>query len=218
MGIITLAQGIVLGFSIAMPVGPIGILCIQRTLTRGRVIGFVSGLGAATADGFYGLVAGFGLTAVSEGLLTYETWIQRLGGAFLLYLGTKAFLERPKPDRTGREPTSEAAATSRSSPLGQRLLSAYSSTVLLTLTNPATILSFLAVFAGLGLARAASTYVDAIALVSGVFIGSALWWLCLSGGVSLVRRRLTPGVMGWLNRGSGILLTGFGLASIWLSK
>ncbi len=195
-----------------MPVGPIGILCIQRTLARGLAIGFASGLGAATADGFYGLMAGFGLTAISNGLLAYETWIQRLGGGFLLYLGVKAFLERPKAEAAVEGEVNSAA--------GERLglISAYSSTVLLTLTNPATILSFVAVFAGLGLARAASSYGDAIALVSGVFLGSALWWLCLSGGVSLVRRRITPEIMQWLNRGSGGLLTGFGLVSIWLSR
>ena len=131
-----LFQGVLLGFSIAAPVGPIGVLCIRRTLAEGRLTGFVSGLGAATADAIYGLVAGFGLTFVSSLLVGGQFWMRLVGGAFLCYLGARTFLAKPA-QRT-------ASAT------GSGLLGAYASTLVLTLTNPMTIFSFAAVFAGLG--------------------------------------------------------------------
>src|SRR5881396_291761 len=164
-------RGIAIGFSIAAPVGPIGVLCIQRALAQGRLCGFASGLGAATADAVYGCVAGFGLTAVSDLLVTQQTWLQLIGGLFLCYLGVKNFFARP--------------AQSAAAPKGGALTGAYASTFLLTLTNPMTILSFAGVFAGLGFGGGATDYAGAALLVSGVFLGSALWWLLLSAGVSL---------------------------------
>ena len=166
-----LLRGLVIGLSIAAPVGPIGVLCIRRTLTKGRVSGLVSGLGAATADAFYGCVAGFGLTFVSDLIVGQQGWLRLVGGAFLCYLGLKTFLSRP----------AEGGASTRES----GLLGTYASTFFLTLTNPMTLLSFAAVFAGLGVGSAGGNYVSAGVLVLGVFIGSALWWLLLSGGVGL---------------------------------
>lgn len=195
-----LLKGIVLGFSIAAPVGPIGVLCIRRTLADGRAVGFVSGLGAATADTFYGCVAAFGLTAVS-GLLTQQQGIIRLvGGIFLLYLGLRTLRA---------EPAKEAASARRGN-----LLTAYGSTVFLTLTNPTTILSFIAIFAGLGVASGAGGFGSAGLLVFGVFCGSALWWLILSTGVSMARTRITPRVLRWVNIVSGSLLVIFGVLSL----
>src|SRR5919201_2008869 len=159
-------KGLVLGFSIAAPVGPIGVLCIRRSLAEGRVVGLVSGVGAATADALYGAVAAFGLTFVSALLVSQEFWLRVMGGAFLCYLGVKTFLTPPsaQPASTG----------------GTGLAGAYTSTLFLTLTNPTTILSFAAIFAGLGVASSGGGYPSAGLLVLGVFAGSALWWLFLS--------------------------------------
>ncbi|HZD57136.1 MAG TPA: LysE family transporter [Anaerolineales bacterium] len=193
-------RGLAVGFSIAAPVGPIGVLCIRRTITEGRSAGLVSGLGAATADAFYGSIAGFGLTLVSDWLVGQQSWLRLAGGAFLLYLGIRTFLSRP---------AEQAAPSQRSG-----LAGAYTTTFFLTLTNPLTILSFAAVFAGLGLATVAGDYLAATSLVVGVFTGSALWWLLLSGGVSMLRSRFSPQSMRWVNRISGGMITIFGLLAL----
>src|SRR5262245_45256124 len=166
-------RGLIIGFSIAAPVGPISVLCIRRTLTDGRGAGLASGLGAATADALYGCVAGFGLTLISNALIDQKLWLQLFGGLFLLYLGIKTLLSKP----------AEQAANAS----GSGLLGAYASTFLLTVTNPLTILSFAAIFVALGLANTSGNYVSALVLVLGVFLGSAAWWLLLTGGVGLFR-------------------------------
>src|SRR5438477_9482083 len=168
-------KGLVLGFAIAAPVGPIGVLCIRRSLADGQAAGLATGLGAATADTLYGCVAAFGLTAVSDYLLKQRLWLGLIGGLFLCYLGVRTFLTK----------TSESPAVANRSGLA----GAYFSTFLLTVTNPMTILSFVAVFAGLGLATS-SNYLSAALLVAGVFVGSGLWWLLLSGGAALFRSRI----------------------------
>jgi threonine/homoserine/homoserine lactone efflux protein len=200
MDISFLLRGLVIGFSIAAPVGPIGVLCIRRTLAAGRAAGLVSGLGAATADAIYGCIAGFGLTFISSVLIRQQGWLRLIGGGFLCYLGLKTFLARP----------AEQAALAE----GNGLVGAYASTFFLTLTNPMTILSFAAIFAGLGVASASRDYVSAGMLVLGVFIGSALWWLILSGGVSVFQAKFSPRVLRWVNRISGLMITGFGLFAL----
>ncbi len=192
-----LLRGITVGFAIAAPVGPIGLLCIQRTLAQGRRAGLVTGLGAASADAVYGLIAGLGLTAVAAFLAGHQLWLALVGGLFLCYLGVRTLLSTP--------------ATQAAKVDGAGYWGAYASTFVLTLTNPLTIFSFLAVFAGLGLATAGGAPRQALALVVGVFVGSALWWLLLSSGVSLLRRRLGIEVLLWVNRVAGAVLIGFGL-------
>ncbi|MGB3495464.1 MAG: LysE family transporter [Elainellaceae cyanobacterium] len=199
-----LGRGLLMGLAIAAPVGPIGVLCIRRTLAYGRWVGLLSGLGAATADGIYGCIAGFGLTFISNFLQGYAFWISFLGGLYLCYLGVKTFLSRPT------EEAADASATG--------LLAAYGSTVLLTLTNPATILSFVTLFAGIGLVRAEGDYLSASALVLGVFLGSALWWVLLSGGVSIFRDRFNLQGLRWMNRISGLILIGFGAVALSLNR
>ena len=196
-----LLKGFAIGFSIAAPVGPIGVLCIRRTLSDGRMAGLVSGLGAATADALYGCIAGFGLTLVSAFLLDQQAWIHLVGGVFLCYLGLKTFFSKPAGQTANVQ--------------GGNLLSAYFSTLILTLTNPLTILSFAAIFAGLGLGAAGGDFSSAGVLVTGVFVGSAGWWLLLSGGVSLFRQRFDQRAMGWVNKFSGLIILGFGLAAFW---
>jgi threonine/homoserine/homoserine lactone efflux protein len=169
------ARGLLIGFSIAAPVGPIGVLCIRRTVADGRTRGFVSGLGAATADGLYGAVAAFGLTAISDTLVSQQTALRLVGGLFLCYLGVRTFLSRPaeRPAEAGRQ--------------ARGLVGAWASTFALTVTNPLTILSFVAIFAGLGVATDKPSYGASALVVTGVFVGSAAWWFILSGGVSLLR-------------------------------
>lgn len=191
-----LIQGVGIGFGIAAPVGPIGLLCIRRTLAEGRARGLATGLGAATADAVYGMIAGFGLTLISAWLLGGLFWLRLVGGLFLCWLGW----------RTASAPPARQAATAADR---RGLVGAYLSTFVLTLTNPATILSFVAIFAGLGLAGARDTGA-AVALVAGVFLGSAAWWLLLTGGIGLFRARLNEQALRWINRlaGAGIILFG----------
>jgi threonine/homoserine/homoserine lactone efflux protein len=201
-GMTWLARGLLMGFAIAAPVGPIGVLCIRRSLAEGWLTGFLTGLGAATADGFYGGVAAFGLTAISGVLVAEQGIIRVVGGLLLCYLGVRTLLAKP---------ALEAASARR----GRGLLGAYATTVGLTLTNPATIISFAAVFAGLGLAGVANSAIAAPGLLTlGVLLGSACWWLLLSGGVSLLRSRLTTGALRWVNRLSGVVLLGFGVVAL----
>lgn len=191
-------QGLIIGFAIAAPVGPIGVLCIQRSLHDGFKIGLMTGLGAALADGVYGLIVAFGLTTVSSLLMSYQFWIRLIGGLFLFYLAVKMFFAAI-PDRAKEN-------TERSS------WHAIGTTFLLTLTNPATILSFLAVFAGLGLSTTSHSYGQAILLVASITIGSAIWWVLLSSFVSLIlHHRLSSAAMRWINHLSGVIMLSFAL-------
>jgi threonine/homoserine/homoserine lactone efflux protein len=191
---------LLIGFAIAAPVGAIGLLCIRRTLAHGRLTGFVSGLGAATADAFYGAVAALGLTAVSATLMAHQDAVRLVGGAFLVYLGLRTVLAEP--------------VIAAPSGAVRGLTVAFGSTLALTLTNPTTILSFVAVFAGLGLGTAAGNRASAALMVAGVFLGSALWWLLLSGAVGFFRRALTSERLRWVNRASGAILVGFGVVAL----
>ena len=185
--------------SIAAPVGPIGLLCIRRSLAEGRWMGFTIGLGAATADAVYGAIAGFGLAVVADFLVAQRNVLGIIGGLFLCYLGIRTFLSKP----------AEQPRELRAASFG----SAYATTFVLTLTNPMTILSFVAVFAGLGLA-ASPNYLAATALVLGVFVGSAVWWLFLSTAASLLRSRLTAAWMQGVNRLSGAIILAFGVYAL----
>jgi threonine/homoserine/homoserine lactone efflux protein len=192
-------KGLAIGFSIAAPVGPIGVLCIRRSLADGAWAGFSAGLGAATADAAYGSVAGFGLTAISGFLIAHELWVDLIGGAFLCYLGLRTFLSRPGGEM-------DPAAR-------KDFLAAWGSTFLLTLANPATLLSFAAVFAALGIGRSA-THAAAEELVLGVFLGSALWWIILSTAAGFFRSRVNSNWMRGVNRVSGGVLVAFGLYAL----
>jgi threonine/homoserine/homoserine lactone efflux protein len=193
-------RSLLIGLSIAAPVGPIGILVIRRTLTEGRWQGLASGLGAATADAVYGTIAAFGLTALSSWLLGIAPALQLVGGGFLLYVGIQTLRAVP----------AEKPAETR--PAAGGLGGAYLSTLLLTITNPMTILAFLGIFAGLGVANVGDNALASLVMVLGVFVGSALWWLLLSGGVSLLRSRFTPRWLLWVNRLSGVVILVFALS------
>ena len=189
-------KGLVLGFSIAAPVGPIGVLCIRRTLANGFRSGLVSGLGAATADAIYGTIAAAGLTLVADFLVRQQLWLGLLGGGFLVYLGIKTLRTAPQPEEN---------ALGKDSPGGN-----YFSTLLLTLSNPMTIFMFAAIFGGMSVQAGATYRFNAFLLVLGVFSGSALWWLSLSAAVSLLREKVNARLMVWVNRLAGAVITGFG--------
>lgn len=250
MSLLDFARGVALGLSIAAPVGPIGVLCIRRTLARGYPNGLASGLGAATADMLYGAVAAFGLTAISGFLIGQRLWIHLIGAVFLGYLGVKTLLAKPPTptaaqvgalgavvatpsaaeDPPAGEPASTGAAVDAPTVLvapavivasagarsanAPRLAGAYSSTLLLTLANPTTILSFVAIFAGVGIVSAPGHFGGAASVVVGVFSGSALWWLLLCGGVSLARRTFSPRALRWISVLSGAILLGFAVFAI----
>jgi len=198
-------QGLLVGFAIAAPVGPIGILCIQRSLQDGFRIGLWTGLGAATADTFYGAMAAFGLTAISSLLTAHENVIRLVGAAFLLLIGIRSLIahsqQNIKPSET--EPSAWHA---------------YFSTFFLTLSNPATILSFIAIFAALGLGTEDREYSEALILVISISIGSTIWWLLLSGGVAYVLNRwMNASIMRWVNITSGLILCVFGVFVLYLT-
>lgn len=195
-----LIKGIVLGLSIAAPVGPIGVLCIRRTLANGIIMGFVSGLGAATADAIYGCIAALGLSAVSAFFLDHQSYLRVIGGVFLLYLGYTTFKSMP---------AKEAAIAG-----GEGLIGVYISTLFLTITNPLTILSFAAIFAGFGVSALGENYSSAIFLVVGVFLGSMLWWLILSAMVNVLRHNFDQRRLKLVNQLSGLTIAGFGILSL----
>jgi threonine/homoserine/homoserine lactone efflux protein len=190
-------KGVLIGLAIAAPVGPIGVLCIRRTLADGRLAGFVVGMGAATADAVYGAVAALGISAVSSRLVAQQDLIRIAGGALLVVLGWRILRAAP--------------AVSAARVQGRGMLGVYASALVLTLTNPATILFYVAVFTGIGLAEAAERHSSALVVVLGVFLGSAAWWLFLSSAMSMFRRALTPSRLIWINRLSGGILISFGL-------
>ena len=194
-----LLKGLIIGFSIAAPVGPIGIICIRRTIALGRLHGFLSGIGAATADAFYGSIAAFGLTFISDFLIQQKIWLGMIGGLFLCYLGITTLLSKP----------------SQNSPRfgSDNLINTYGNTFLLTLTNPLTILSFAAIFAGFGLVKVSGAYNSAALMVLGVFLGSSCWWFLLSMVTGVFRKRINFSMLIWLNRFAGLLIFGFGVTA-----
>lgn len=209
MGIPFLLKGLLIGLSIAAPLGPIGILCINRSLTEGPRLGFVCGLGAACADALYALAGAVALSVIGQWIIDDRAALRAVGGIFLIYLGARTFM---RPAIAGPLPARRAALL----PAGAH--AAFMSTFLLTLANPVTILSFAAVFAGLGVAPVGpapgmiqGADSAAAALVVGVFLGCASWWLLLSSVIGRLRHYIGPRVLAVVNRSCGTVLTAFGL-------
>jgi threonine/homoserine/homoserine lactone efflux protein len=197
--LIALLKGVAIGVVIALPVGPVGVLCVRRTVFEGPTYGFISGMGAATADTIFGVIAAAGLTFLRDFLLSYQDWFGIAGGVFLLVVGVRTLFAPP----TERETV----------PLsGERHVTAYFSTFALTITNPITILAFAAIFAKVGVAESAGVFTLG-ALVVGVFSGSLLWWLGLSFGLFALQRFAGSFHLTWVNRISGSILaiSGVGL-------
>ncbi len=209
-------RGILIGFSIAAPVGPIGILCIRRTIANGRISGLVTGLGAATADAFYGSLAAMGLSFLILFLINQQTWLQLIGGAFLCYLGIKTFLEKPTPAYLNSSSIISPGKENKN--FIRSRLSDYTSTLFLTLTNPLTILSFTAIFAGIGINQLEASKFQGLMLVVGVFLGSTAWWLLLTTLASAFKERfVSEKSLLWINRISGVIILGFGVIALIVS-
>jgi len=196
-----LLKGAILGFS--TPAGPIGILCIRRTLQYGRRSGLSSGLGAILADMVYGIVAIFGLSLVMKWLLAGQFWLRLMGGAFLFYLGVKIFLT-PKTDEK------------KTAVMHTTLFSDFISTFFLTMTNPLTFLTYFGIFAGFGMADTKGNHFNAFLLILGIFVGASLWWAILTEGALLFRNKLSGQTMGLVNRVAGLIIMAFGIAA-WAS-
>ncbi|HSK46951.1 MAG TPA: LysE family transporter [Coriobacteriia bacterium] len=195
---------LLIGLAVAMPVGAMAVLCIERTLQRGWRSGVATGMGIATADGVYAAVAAFGITVVSSLLVTWQAPLRIIGGLALMALGIRALLRPATGANHDARPTAESSS-------GYAAL--YGSALALTLTNPMTIIAFAAVFMSAGLAGLESTG-SALAATAGVAVGSLCWWLALCTVVASVRHGMTDTTAAWLGRASGFAITGFGLAAV----
>jgi len=195
--LIFLLKGIVVGIVIAVPVGPVGVMCVRRTIFASRLAGLISGVGAATGDAMFGFIAAFGLTFISDLLIGYQQWLRVAGGVYLIWVGGSALLA--PPEITPRSPRSAEIRD-------------FVSTFALTLSNPITILVFLGVFSAIGLSGEEATLDRAAILVLGVWLGSLLWWLTVSFGLGRLFRAFEPRYLGWINRGSGTILLVSGAA------
>lgn len=197
MHLYLLLQGIIIGLVVAVPVGPLGLLCINRALVLGPLCGLCSGLGVATADALAAGIAALGMSLVSRFLVDHEILLRLVGGVFLCVLGIKIYAMKP---------STKAAPKSVNG-----LLGAYATTLLLTFSNPVTLLSFFAIYAGWGVGSLRGHYVSAAVLMLGVFTGSALWWLALFVGLTTFRDRFNLKILGWIHRVSGAVIAGFGV-------
>ena len=195
-------QGLIIGFSVAMPVGPIGILCIRRTLLQGFLSGFITGLGVATADALYGSVAAFGISVISDFLVEKQLWLKIIGGIFLLILGLRILLKNNSINTT----TSKLNKTN--------LFSAYTSALILTLTNPVTILLFASLFSWFNICIEDVACPHALTLTTGIFLGSMLWFTTLSTIVRMLKSKFTVNFLILINKISGILLIIFALITL----
>ena len=196
-------RGVVAGLIIAAPVGPVNLLCIRRTLEKGWKSGIVSGLGAAVADTLYGAIAGFGISLVIQLLIREEFWIRMIGGIFLAGIGVVYYCKPPRSLHAGEDDSSAN--------------SDFASALLLNVTNPTTVLSFMAVLATLGVGRQRPLW-QTVFLVAGIFCGSMTWWTILVSTANRLRDRITDRTMRWMNHVAGIAIGGFGLVNVLLSR
>lgn len=199
--LIMFIKAVLAGVAIAAPVGPVGVMCVQRTLHEGRMAGLIAGLGAACADAVFGIIAAFGVAAITDWMLTHRTWLELIGGVLLLVLAVRIYTKQPNGKNKRPEPRTHVTA--------------FASTFALTITNPITILAFAAVFASLGLGMESLDVTGASILVGGVFLGSALWWVGIAASAGLLRNRINEDNMTWLNRGAGVLIGAFGLYALY---
>ncbi|MFY9550945.1 MAG: LysE family transporter [Thermoanaerobaculia bacterium] len=195
-------KGLIVGFCLAAPVGPIAALCVQRTIAKRWLSGLVSGLGAATADALYGAVAAFGATIISEFLISEHAWLQRIGGIILILLGLRLLLARPKQ----REDSVD----------GKGLMGDFVSTLFLTLTNPMTFVAFAAVFTTMGIGVVRGRPILTAELVGGVFLGSAAWWTILCSGAHALRHHFDFRKLAVVNRATGVFVIAVGLVYLLL--
>jgi threonine/homoserine/homoserine lactone efflux protein len=196
-----LLRGVLAGLAIAIPVGPVNVLCISRTITGGRRAGIVSGLGAATADALYGAIAAFSITVIIDFLMEELFWIRTIGGILLIGIGLVYWFKKPRPLKDAAAPSPH---------------SAFATTLLLTLTNPTPVLSFLAVLAGLRLGQQRPWPLTML-VVAGIFCGSMLWWIVLAMISGHFRRRFNDRAILWMNRIGALAIGAFGVLTMVLA-
>ena len=199
-------EGAVIGFLIALPIGPAGILCIQRAISYGAIAGYATGIGAALGDAVFGGMAAFGLSYVAEFIARYEVWIRGVGGVLLVWMGWSYYRHRP---RTIGDPV----AADRAHPY-LTYLHYLNSAFFITIFNPLTVMAFGAVFAGRGLSNVGNDLIAASILIAGVLVGALAWWASLVLISSAARVWFVGGGLIWLNRISGAALGGFGLLAV----
>jgi|RhiMetdeSRZDD1v2_1073273.scaffolds.fasta_scaffold05995_13 threonine/homoserine/homoserine lactone efflux protein len=195
-------KGLIVGFCLAAPVGPIAALCVQRTIAKSWLSGVISGLGAAAADALYGAVAAFGATIISEFLINERNWLQRIGGVILILMGLRLLLAKPKQQ------------DSINGNGKQGLTGDFLSTLMLTLTNPMTFVAFAAVFTTMGIGVVRGRPILTAELVGGVFLGSALWWMILCGGAHLLRGHFDFRKLVTINRATGVFVIAVGVVYV----
>ncbi|MEE4198894.1 MAG: LysE family transporter [Bacteroidales bacterium] len=197
-----LAKGVIVGFLASIPLGPVGVLCIQRTINKGRTSGLFSGMGAATVDSFFALVAALGLTFIINFIEEQQFYIQLFGGGVLIFLGARIFNTNPiKQIRRHRKKKN-------------KLIEDFLSVLFLTLTNPLAIFLFVAAFAGIGLVTSRDTSFKSSLIIAGVFLGATLWWASLTFFVDLFRKKFRLKQLWWINKIAGVLIIVFGIAAM----
>lgn len=197
-----LIKGVVLGFLSSIPLGPIGVICIQRTLGKGRLSGFISGLGAATADTLLALIAGLGLSFIIDFIKDYGILFKLVGGLIVIFIGAQIFFKSPVKQVRERRLKKNSLHTD------------YLSVLVLTLSNPLAVFLFIAVFAGLNLVNGSSNILFHAVIFSGIFIGAALWWFTLTSLVNMYRDKFRLKNLWWLNKITGVAIFVFGLAAL----
>lgn len=202
MGVEFLIKGLIVGFLASIPLGPVGVLCIQRTINKGRYSGLISGMGAATVDMFFALVAALGLTYIINFIEEQQFLIQLIGGGVLIFLGTKIFNTNPiKQIRKHRRKKN-------------KLIEDYLSVFFLTLSNPLALFLFVAAFAGIGMVTSKDSSLKSALIILGVFLGAMLWWSVLTSLIDLFRKRFRLKQLWWINKIAGVLITIFGVAAM----
>lgn len=197
-----LIKGLIIGFLASVPLGPVGVLCIQRTINKGRVSGIFSGMGAATVDAFFALVAAYGLTFILNFIEEQQFFIQLIGGGVLIFLGAKIFYSNPiRQIRRHRKKKN-------------KLTEDYFSVLLLTLSNPLAVFLFVAAFAGIGIVTSTDSHLKSMFIISGVFLGAMTWWSILTFFIDLFRKKFRLKQLWWINKIAGILVIAFGIAAM----
>ena len=197
-----LLKGIIVGFLASIPLGPVGVLCIQRTINKGRTSGVISGMGAATVDSFYALVAAFGLTYIINFIVEQQFYIELIGGGVLIFLGANIFNTNPiRQIRRHRRKKN-------------RLIEDYFSVFLLTLSNPLALFLFVAAFAGMGMVDSDNSSFKSSFIILGVFIGAMIWWFALTFFINLVRKKFRLKQLWWINKIAGLIIVIFGAAAM----
>lgn len=192
-------KGLIIGLLVSAPVGPLALICIRRTLVKNRLCGFVAGLGVATSDLFYAIVAGFSITLIYNFIIAEKLWFRLIGGLFLVYLGLRTILFKQKEKFNDKGKNNN------------NLVHDFLSTFFIALAGPFTLVFFLAIFSGLGIGQTDYQHFNTVVTIIGIFIGSVLWWGILSSLVDLFKERFNDKLIALINKVVGIVVLIFGI-------